>query len=255
MTNSVKDYYDKFSPRFINDLVAGNARVKQQLRFFAEAIPSSTARILVIGCGSGEGAYSIAKSIARNAKVVALDISSENITMAKALFRHDNITYLELDVLSGGIEGKWDVIVLPDVYEHIPLAGRRSLHEKINDLLDDRGKVILTVPSPAHQDCLRRKGEGLQIIDEDVTLEDLVCMAGEVVAELTYFVYVSVWNSNDYIHAILERNTAMRPIGPEDCVPVKGWRKPSLMQNILRMPGLRTISTKCRCWKIKRALS
>lgn len=53
---------------------------------------------------------------------------------------------------------------------------------KNQNLLDDRGKVILTVPSPAHQEYLHRKGEGLQIIDEDVTLENLVCMAGEVAA-------------------------------------------------------------------------
>jgi SAM-dependent methyltransferase len=208
-----------------------------------------------MGCGSGQGAHFIAKRVASNAKIIALDISSENIAMAKALYPHSNIKFIEHDVLSYDIEEKFDLIVLPDVYEHIPLTSRRRLHGTIKNLLNDGGKVILTVPSPAHQEYLRRKGEGLQIIDEDVTLDDLVCMAEEVAAEVTYFVYVSIWNTNDYIHAILERSgAAMKPIPSEDRIPVKGWRKQSMLQHMLMMPWCRILIIRYRGWKIRRTL-
>ncbi|RJX16610.1 MAG: class I SAM-dependent methyltransferase [Desulforudis sp.] len=256
MTDAVKEYYDKFSAKFINDLVFGNARVNQQLRFFAESIPPAASNILVIGSGSGEGVFFIAKNIAKHARLLALDISSENISMAKALFPHKNITYQEQDVLTGGVEGKWDVIVLPDVYEHIPVSARSNLHGKLKDLLSDRGKIILTVPSPIHQKYLRGLGKGLQIIDEDVDLEALLAMADGVGAEIAYFVYVSVWHHNDYIHVILERNTSsLNSITDEDLLPVKGWRKPSAAHYFQRIPAVRFLDTKYKSWKIKRLLS
>jgi hypothetical protein len=63
----------------------------------------------------------------------------------------------------------------------------------------------------------------LQIVDEIVTLEDVTRIARDVGAALTYFNTISVWKTNDYVHAMIERDgNAVRPILLGDVLPIKG---------------------------------
>jgi threonine dehydrogenase-like Zn-dependent dehydrogenase len=177
-----------------------------------------------MGFGSGEGAYFIATNVAKECNIIAVDISTENLRLAQALFGHPRIDYRKADVISEPIEGKWDVIVLPDVYEHIPVQSRNLLHTKLNELLEPKGRILLTVPSPGKQASLYASGEGLQIVDEIVTLENLVVMATAVGGVLSYFNMISVWETNDYIQAVIERGVgSVTNITDSDKTPLKGW--------------------------------
>jgi len=225
MAGKIEAFYDDFSQRFIEDLVEGNERIDQQLDFFARAISSRAKAVLVIGCGSGQGVHFIASNVAKNAKLLAVDISRENLRLARTLFSHPRIEYRKADITVDRIEGVWDIIVLPDVYEHIPKESRQNLHAAFNELLSSTGRVLVTVPSPGKQASLYARGEGLQIVDEVVTLEDLNSMAAEVGGALTYFNMISVWETNDYIHAVIERQALpVRAISELDMVLIKGWR-------------------------------
>ena len=220
----VESFYDDFSRRFIEDIVLANERVAQQLIFFSNAIPSSSERILIIGFGSGQVAYSLATKTANQATITALDVSAENLRLAQSLYPHPRIEYQKLDVITEAVDGEWDVIVLPDVYEHIPAQARPVLHSKLNQGLTANGRVLLTIPSPGKQDSLRTAGRGLQIIDETVTLIDLVRLADDVGGLLTYFNMISVWETDDYIHAAIERGAQhVRAIREPDMIPLKGW--------------------------------
>jgi len=222
--SNVQEFYDNFSQKFINDYVYENPRIQQQVEFFANAIPPHTSKLLVIGCGSGQGAHYIATKVAKNARILAVDISSENIKLANSLFPHKNIEYRQVDVTSAPIEGEWDAIVFPDVYEHIPIASRDNLHSQLNKLLSKKGMILLTIPSPGKQESLYATGEGLQVVDEIVTIEDLLKIGKDVDGVLTYFRMISVWNTNDYIHAIVERGAdTISEIGQDDKLPIKGW--------------------------------
>jgi hypothetical protein len=110
------------------------------------------------------------------------------------------------------LKGKYQVIILPDVYEHIPKMHRETLHAKLSNLLSEDGKIVITIPSPGNQHSLYEKGPGLQIVDKIVTLEDLVKLANDVGGTLTYFNTISVWETNDYIHAMIEKDVSR--LGP-----------------------------------------
>ena len=221
---SVEAFYDDFSRRFVEDIVQGNERVAQQLLFFGVAIPPDAHSILVIGSGSGESAFFIAQRLATSARILAVDISSENIRFSEALFAHPRVTYRRVDVVHDSLEGSWDVIVLPDVYEHIPQDSRQTLHATLKGLISSNGRILLTIPSPGYQKHLYAVGTGLQIVDEIVTLHDLTTLATEVGGVVTYFCMKSIWLTNDYIHAVVERSgERVAPIEPGDKTPLKGW--------------------------------
>ena len=228
-SNELENFYDQFSRKWLEDLVQGNERIAQQLAFFLRAIPAETGSLLLVGSGSGQSAYFIASEVAPNAKIKALDISSEGLRLAETLFSDGRIEYQRLDILTEPVDGQWDGIVLPDIYEHIPVAARSKLHAKFNALLSPNGKIFMTLPSPGKQASLYASGKGLQIVDETVTLEDLVRMASETGGVLTYFNMVSVWENNDYIHAVIERGAnTVGPIENINQTPLKGWPRRGL---------------------------
>jgi len=228
-SGDVEAFYNEFSKKFIDDIVEGNERVARQLKFFGKAIPTTTQRVLIVGFGSGETAYFIANEIAPRAKIFAVDVSAECLRLARSLFPHSRIEYRNENVLTTSIEGQWEVVVLPDVYEHIPMGSRKTLHEKLDRALTDNGRILLTIPSPGKQESLRAIGSGLQIVDETVTLDDLIEMATDVGGLLTYFNMISVWETDDYIHAAIQRGAErVRSIQPPDLIPLKGWPRRTL---------------------------
>lgn len=240
MVDEVEAFYDDFSDRFVVDLAEGNERIEQQLIFFSRAIPASTRSILVVGCGSGQGAHHLATKVARGARVLAVDISAENLRMAQTLFADSRIEYRKVDITRDSLDERFDVIALPDVYEHIPLAGRPALHAKFNELLSEGGKILFTIPSPGKQASLYASGQGLQVVDEVVTLADLEQVARDVGGALTYYSVISVWEANDYIHALVERGAErVRPILASDKLPLKGWPRRALWRRGLEFLGHR----------------
>lgn len=240
MTDSIEQYYDNFSTRFVEDIVQGNERIAHQLDFFHKAISESAKSVLVIGCGSGQGAHFIATSVAPNARLLAIDLSSENLRLAQSLFPDQRIEYRKVDVTRDAIEGEWDVIVLPDVYEHIPKDQRENVHTKLDRLLSQKGKILFTVPSPGKQLALQTSGEGLQIVDEVVTLEDLVKVASDTGGMLTYFNSISIWETNDYLHVMIERDAKVGPLTVEEMLPIKGWPHRGLFSRARASLGART---------------
>ena len=208
--DDVRRFYDRLSDKSLRDYLEGNPRVAAQLAFLRDAIPETTRRILVIGCGSGEGAHYLARRAAPRACVVAVDISPANIALARRLFAHPRVAYRVADAVEGAIEGPWDAIVLPDVYEHIAREQRASFHAHLRATLSPRGTIALTVPSPAHQEALRERGEGLQPVDETVTLADLEKLARDIDGSLSYYALVGIWHTNDYVHAVVERGAEQR---------------------------------------------
>jgi len=103
------------------------------------------------------------------------------------------------------------------------------LHARLNSALTQSGRIVVTVPSPGKQESLRTSGQGLQIIDETITLQDLVRLAEDVRGTLTYFNMISVWDTNDYIHAVVEREADhVRVLSETDQMPIKGWPHRSL---------------------------
>lgn len=224
MNSKIEKFYDEFSDTFIRDMLNGNIRIDRINVLLKSVITPKAANILIIGCGAGQQAYYIATKIAKNAKILAVDISTENLRIADKFNKHPNIEYRKVDITNDNIEGSWDYILLPDVYEHIPRDKQVALHDKIRTVSSDKCRIIFTVPSPYHQALLREKGEGLQIVDEDIILDDFVSAAEGIEGVLVYFQMVSVWNQNDYVYAVIEKDAGKaKEISSEHQMPYKGY--------------------------------
>jgi len=229
---AVERFYDGFSARLLRDWIEGNRRVECQFRFLREALPASLGSILVVGCGNGAVARRLAARVAPRARVLALDLSGENVDVARRFFGHPRVEFRRADIIRDRVEGPWHAIVLPDVYEHIPASERPGVHARLAALLAPRGRLLLTLPSPGHQAWLRARGEELQVVDESVELSDLIALADDVGGTLAYYNRVSVWRTDDYVHAVIERGDPKpHPVGPPDQVPLKtqgppgGWAR------------------------------
>lgn len=258
--SSTREYYDTFASRFIRDCVHGNDRVRHQKAFLSGAVPRGARSVLVVGCGAGQTPWHIARRCAKKAHVMAIDISVEALRIARAIHSHPRIEYREADVLGDAVGGRWDVIVLPDVYEHIPLEHRKALHTILSRLLSDQGRVLLTCPSPAYQAFLReRHPEKLQIVDETVTLEDLADLARDVSGTLTLFRLVSIWRQNDYMHAAIGRDVDRVDRGTVGAdLPIRprsgGWGLTKAWRRCLRRSRLDKPVLWVRDRRIRRAL-
>ncbi|HUQ86851.1 MAG TPA: class I SAM-dependent methyltransferase [Vicinamibacterales bacterium] len=91
-------------------------RIMRYHDFFVERVRAAE-RVLDIGCGYGAVANSIASR--SGAHVVGLDLSAANVQKARQLFQQANLTFVEGEAPGTLPAGKFDVIVMSNVLEHI----------------------------------------------------------------------------------------------------------------------------------------
>jgi 2-polyprenyl-3-methyl-5-hydroxy-6-metoxy-1,4-benzoquinol methylase len=75
-------------------------------------------RVLDIGCGMGAVAYDVADKA--RACVVGIDLSSENIAMARQRHAHPRVQFHVGDALQEVPQAPFDVVILSNVLEHVP---------------------------------------------------------------------------------------------------------------------------------------
>ena len=76
--------------------------------------------------------------------MVGIDINERNISIAKSQYNNDNIDYICGDATVDLPDGKFDVIVLSNVLEH--LSARVEMLISLKKLLKDDGKFSIRVP-------------------------------------------------------------------------------------------------------------
>lgn len=98
-------------------------------------------KVLDVGCGTGRFPYLATK---KGAKCLGIDYSKEAIKIAKAKYKHPNLSFQELDVTEK-LSGKYDVIVSIGTLEHQdnPLSTLKLFKKHLNR----KGKIIITCPN------------------------------------------------------------------------------------------------------------
>lgn len=99
--------------------------------------------------GGGHGLY-ISEAISiigAGASYQVVDISKSSLEMARRMINNNSVTYTLSDVFEFFPEKKYDFITMGEVLEHVEDPVR--LLEKLYELLDDNGKVIITTPTNA----------------------------------------------------------------------------------------------------------
>lgn len=95
--------------------------------------------IIDLGCGLGW----ITKALSKYGNVVGVD---QTVKVARALF--PNLKFIEADIVTDKISGKYDVVVSSEVIEHLRIQDQRAHIMKIRHLMkEDNSFLILTTPN------------------------------------------------------------------------------------------------------------
>ncbi len=217
----IASFYDEALEHRLRDYIYGNERITAALELANSLIERSTERVLEVGCGLGISAAELVQA-QDWVKVHAVDISPKNIAAANRLFGgNDRLTFEVSDMREVPRLAPYDLITLLDVYEHIPRENWPQFNAVLGEALSATGTIAITTPSRLHQEYLARESPaGLQIVDETVELPDLLALAKDVSGTLVYSKQVSIWNINDYLHAVIKRSPPYRPVA---------WRRPATL--------------------------
>jgi len=130
-------------------------RLTEYHQFFIQRIQTGE-RILDIGCGNGALSFSLAEA---GAEVVALDCDKDQVERARRQYCLPNLTFQVNDIEKKVPDGKFDVLVMSNVLEHLinRVVVLKTLHEKTAAT-----RLLIRVPA-LHRDwsVLYRKELGL----------------------------------------------------------------------------------------------
>lgn len=103
-------------------------------------------RIVDIGCGDGRFSRELAIAF-RSSTVLGIDYSRRAIALASAMNPDiTNLQFQELDITKEQNHETFDIAVLMEVFEHIPIEDSRCFIQSVHSLLQDGGSLYLTVP-------------------------------------------------------------------------------------------------------------
>lgn len=209
-----QDYYDK---KFIErqKKVGVNAR---HYSIFNKAktlglLPSHN--VLEIGCGIGTlSSLLIPYLRGGGGSIFCCDLSSESITYARETYRKfTNAEFHALDASDFILDREFDMVIMPDVCEHIPVEHHNRMFKNISKMLKKNGIVYIHIPAPYYLDWARVYAkEELQIIDQSLYLDEFC----ERIKDTDFYVYseepYNVWSfpalgewKGKYIHRILRK--------------------------------------------------
>jgi trans-aconitate methyltransferase len=225
--DQIASFYDEFKQLGLRDFVYSNPRVEAAIRLVSSCVTSETRTLLDIGCGIGISTQQLHRRHPR-VSLQGLDISPRCIEVARQLFGGPGIEFANHDLNTAPPGGPYDVVALLDVYEHVPRAQWPRLNQVLGESLSPRGILVLTTPSPLTQESLAQHDPGgLQVVDETVHCEDIVRLAQAVGGTMTLYRLASIWHTNDYLHAVIERAPRRVPV-------FERWSRPRIWAHILR---------------------
>ncbi|MGC2099834.1 MAG: class I SAM-dependent methyltransferase [Candidatus Sulfotelmatobacter sp.] len=215
----VQAYYDERVEGKIRDFAQANPRIEAAIQLIADWAPPNPRKILEIGCGIGATSWRMARAWSQ-AEVIGADVSSTSIEVARKCFQLPNLSYRHGLIKEGVLVGTFDLVLLMDTYEHIPLEDRTSIHAAIRSLLSEEARLVLTFPTPTLQNYIRdRTPSDLQPIDEDVAIQDIVRLAEETGTRLLFYREVGIWHYGDYAHVVLGRSQSMAEVALREYKP------------------------------------
>ncbi|ABP67272.1 Methyltransferase type 11 [Caldicellulosiruptor saccharolyticus DSM 8903] len=166
----IKKYYNNFSSYLKRDRERENPRhlyIKNRLKELIKPYYS------VLDCGCGIGIISEYIKNMGVKEVIGIDISHENINYACETIK--DVIFLEGDIVEINLNKKFDVILMIDVLEHIPLEKYPQLFCNLKRHLKESGYVYMSIPTFEYNEFIRTyRPELLQIIDNSISMEMMV---------------------------------------------------------------------------------
>lgn len=204
---NVVSYYDEHVQHKLNDYIKVNPRIEFGWATITRHAPANPQRILEVGCGMGNVSSRMRKHWP-NAQITGIDISTLSIQVAQKLFADDKLQFKETILTPDTFKNEqFDLIIFMDVYEHIAVHDRPDVHAAIKKLLKNKGRLIITVPTPHNLSwSLKNKPETMQPVDEHISFNVVGKLAADTDTEVIMYQVKNVWNVGDYAHAVFEKN-------------------------------------------------
>jgi trans-aconitate 2-methyltransferase len=224
-----KRFYDEFVD--YQEGVGVNERHRAILRGLLDHGLKPDHDVLEIGCGIGTLTDLLSDALEGRGLVMGLDLSPKSIEVAKSrLADRTNVSVVTADVLETELDRSFDVIVLPDVVEHIPLEHHHELFRRISTWLAPDGFVLLNYPNPYFLAwCHGHRPDLLQLIDQPIHADELLTNAAPHGLYLHFLETYSIWvDEGDYVLAVLRPSAAATqftivPESPGVLARVRAW--------------------------------
>lgn len=203
MEGDVAAFYDEFVDR--QTRVGVNRRHQAILGWLKRFGMRPDSRVLEIGCGVGMLTRLLAEALPEGS-VLGTDLSPKSIAAAEErLAPLGNVELVVGDAIEVAIDERFDVVVLPDVIEHIPLESHGALFGRVAAWVNSEGFVLAHYPNPHHLEWFHvHHPERLQIIDQPIHADVLMRNVYEHGLYLDYFERYSIWvREGDYVVAVL----------------------------------------------------
>jgi trans-aconitate 2-methyltransferase len=171
---TAEDYYDDFADHQAR--VGINARHRAIDRWLGQFGLGPGMAVLEIGCGIGTQTELIVKRLRGSGTLTAVDLSPRSIDFARRrLDGHRNVDFIAGDIVELELGRTYDVVVMPDVIEHIPLDQHLRLFSNVRRWLRETGWALIHMPNPFYLDwCRHNRPDVLQVIDQPIFTGTLV---------------------------------------------------------------------------------
>ncbi len=222
--HAVRKFYNDYVPR--QRSVGINIRHLTILKKLKKAGLHRSASVLEVGCGIGTLTSLLAKVVTKGT-IVATDISDESVAIAKAdLKAFRNIEFVAADVSDLEDHRQYDLIVMADVIEHIPLEMHGPMFRKLSAMMHKDSVVAINIPFPPFNKwAMENTPEKMQIIDQAVHTNELLSAVYPAGLHLNHLETYSLWNLPlDYQWIILHKNERVESFAPKSKVQVMKTR-------------------------------
>jgi 2-polyprenyl-3-methyl-5-hydroxy-6-metoxy-1,4-benzoquinol methylase len=211
----VEEFYDTFKAH--QKKIGVNIRHRTIFKNLKSAGLKATSNVIEVGCGIGTLSSLVIKHLS-SGNFVGVDISKESIEMAKQINgHHKNTDFIVSDMSSFSHPKKFDVVILPDVLEHIPINQHNNLFKKLNEITTKDAFVFINLPEPNCLNWMRKNHpEKLQIIDQSLSMQELlnnVYPHGFKLYSLQP--YCLQFTDPDYLTIILKKNMVKETYTPK----------------------------------------
>jgi len=197
--SKVAEFYDDFTEYQLSHGI--NPRHRSIQDWLVKAGLLESHKVLEIGCGIGTQTELLLNYLSNEASVLAVDISPKSIEIAKKrLGKFNNVELIAADIVQLPLKDKFDVVLLPDVLEHIPKEQHLKLFEKIAQVLKMDGFVLIHIPEPHYLEwCTIHHKDELQIIDQPIFIDEFVGSINPNNLYIDFLQNYSIWIDNkDY---------------------------------------------------------
>jgi trans-aconitate 2-methyltransferase len=190
---SIGDYYDGYSARQVR--VGINERHRAIQRWLKHFGLAPGMDVLEVGCGVGTQTALISDSMRGAGRLLAVDLSPKSVDLARQrLAERKNVEFMVADVVELELNRVFDVIVMPDVVEHIPPERHLRLFANVRRWLRDSGWVLIHMPNPFFLEwCHRNRPDLVQIVDQPIFTQTLQASIQPNGLYIHYLKTYSIW--------------------------------------------------------------